>query len=104
MQNVTQATSKSTGVTINKLTGTITMNGAALASGTTVAFTVTNGEVSDYDTVVINHQSGGALGAYDVAVHTLADGSFKVAVKNNTGGSLSEAPVLQYRVLRALYD
>ena len=39
---VTQATSKSTAVTLNKPTGKITMNNAALAANTTVQFNLNN--------------------------------------------------------------
>jgi hypothetical protein len=38
---VTQATNKSTGVTLNTASGQITMNGAALLDDTNVNFTVT---------------------------------------------------------------
>src|SRR5262249_33804889 len=51
---VTQATSKSTGVTLNKITGAITMNAAALAAATSVTFTVTDSSVAATDAVVAN--------------------------------------------------
>lgn len=38
---VTQATSKSTGVTLNKSMGKITMNAASLGAGASVTFTLT---------------------------------------------------------------
>ena len=61
---VTQATSKSTGVTLSKKCGQITMNAAALAADTTVSFTLTNTEVVATDIIILNHVSGGTAGSY----------------------------------------
>jgi hypothetical protein len=61
---VLQATSKATAVTLNKSCGQITMNGAALAASTTVSFTLTNSTIESGDIIVMNHISGGTLGAY----------------------------------------
>ena len=97
---VTQATSKSTGVTLNKPTGTITMNNESLAAGAVATFTFTNGNLNGNDMVVINHKSGGTLGAYGFAV-TPSLGSCTVYVRNNTGGSLAEAIVLQFAVIKS---
>lgn len=101
LTNVTQATNKSTGVTINKKTGTITMNNASLTAGSEVSFTVTNNQVAADDVVVVNHKSAGTAGAYAVHANALADGSFKITVGNMSAGDLAEAIVLQYRVLKA---
>jgi hypothetical protein len=46
---VTQATSKSTGVTLNRPAGAITMNGVALAAGTIVSFALTNSVITADD-------------------------------------------------------
>jgi hypothetical protein len=61
---VTQITSKSTGVTLNKSSGQITMNNASLAAGTTVLFTLTNSTLSAKDVLIVNVGSGGTSGAY----------------------------------------
>lgn len=97
---VTQATNKSTGVTLNAASGQITMNNAALADGAEVTFTVANSEVSATDVVVVNHGSAGTAGAYVVQANTLAAGSFKITVGNVSGGSLSEAIVLNFVALK----
>ena len=60
---VTQATSKSTGVTLNKSAGKITMNGAALGAGATALFTLTNSMISAKDVLIVNVGSGGTSGA-----------------------------------------
>lgn len=97
---VTQATNKSTSVTLNKITGAITMNNASLADATTVTFQVLNNLVAATDNIVINHKTGGTGGAYIVQAFAPAGGGFNVAVRNVSGGSLSEAIVLSYTVIK----
>jgi hypothetical protein len=97
---VTQATNKSTGVTLSKQCGTITMNGAALAADTSVSFTLTNTVIAATDIVHVQHDSVGTLGAYGFAV-TPGAGSAVIGVHNCTPGSLSEAIVLRFIVIKA---
>jgi len=97
---VTQATSKSTGVTLNAASGQITMHNASLADAAEVTFTVTNSEVSATDVVVVNHGSAGTAGAYVVQANTIAAGSFKISVGNVSGGALAEAIVLNFVALK----
>lgn len=98
---VTQSTSKSTGVTLNKLTGLITLNSAALASATSVSFLLTNSFIAATDMVLLQHQSGGTAGAYTLTAQS-ASGSATITVRNVTGGSLSEAIVIRFAVLKAV--
>ena len=98
--SVTQATNKATGVTINAAAGAITMADAALAAGVEVSFAVTNDKVTASDVVVVNHASGGTAGSYLVQANTLAAGSFAITVSNVSGGSLGEAIVLNFVVLK----
>ena len=99
---VTQATNKATGVTLNKLTGAITMNGAALAAAAEVSFTVTNNQVAATDAVIVNHASAGTGGAYAVHAHTIGAGSFRIMVGNMSAGSLSEAIVIRFLVIKGV--
>lgn len=96
---VTQATSKSTGVTLNKACGQITMNGAALAAGASVSFTVTDSLVTAAD-VVLCAASGNSN--YRVECASVAAGSFTVRVTNVTGGSLSDALLVNFIVHRGV--
>ena len=96
---VTQATNKATGVTLNKPSGQITMNNAALAAATIVSFTFTNSTISSTDVLVINHVSGGTVGSYTFTAACGA-GSAVVYVRNATSGSLGEAIVLRYAVIK----
>jgi hypothetical protein len=99
---ITQSSSKSTGVTLNKLCGTIVMNGAALAAGTIVTFTITDSFVAATDVIHVQHDSVGTIGAYTIMPNTPAAGSFKISVRNNTAGSLSEAIVLRFAIIKAV--
>lgn len=97
---VTQATSKSTGVTLNGASGRITLNAAALNADTTVSFTLTNSSITANDLLVLNHVSGGTVGSYLLDAQAAA-GSATINVRNVTAGSLSEAIVIGFAVLKA---
>ena len=96
---VTQATNKATGVTLNKPSGQITMSNASLAAATIVSFTFTNSTISSTDLLVINHVSGGIIGSYTFTA-ACGSGSATVYVRNATSGSLGEAIVLRYAVIK----
>jgi hypothetical protein len=97
---VTQGTNKSTGVTLNAPCGAITMNGAALNADTTVSFTLTNTSIAATDLLVLNHVSGGTAGAYTLNAQAAA-GSASINVRNITTGSLSEAIVIGFAVIKS---
>lgn len=97
---VTQGTSKSTGVTLSKVTGEITMHNAALAADTTVSFTLTNTTMAAGDYVAVQHVSAGTQAAY-ICTALAASGSATVNVHNATPGSLSEAIVLKFMVFKS---
>jgi len=99
---VTQATSKSTAVTLNKTTGAITMNNAALAAATIVSFTVNNSAIAATDMIIAMHESGGTLGAYTVNARATGAGTAVIDIRNNTAGSLSEALVIRFAVLKSV--
>lgn len=96
---VTQATDKATGVTLSKLTGQITLSNAALAAATIVSFVLTNTMLEAGDVLVLNHVSGGTVGSYTLNARCVA-GSATIDVRNATAGSLSEAIVLQFAVIK----
>lgn len=97
----TQSTDKSTAVEINKSTGEITMNNAALNAATIVSFTLTNSTIVAADQVVVQHISGGTVGAYTVTA-AASSGAATIYVRNNTAGNLSEALVLKFSVIKAV--
>lgn len=96
---VTQATSKSTAVTLNKSAGQITMNNAALASVTNVTFTLNNSFISANDILILNVGSGATSGAYNCWVSGLGAGSASITLRNISGGSLSEAVVINFALI-----
>lgn len=96
---VTQLTSKSTGVTLSKVSGAITMSGVALAAATIVSFTLTNTLIAVGDVLALNHVSGGTVGAYTLNAQCAA-GSAQINVRNNTAGSLSDAIVIQFVLIK----
>jgi len=98
---VTQTTSKSTGVTLNKVCGEITMNNAALAADTVVSFVLTDSAVAATDVMTCNHVSGGTIGAYFINA-VCAAGSATIYVRNLTAGSLSEAVVIRFSLGKAV--
>ena len=98
---VTQATSKATGVTLSKSTGQITLDAAALASDTTVSFTLTNTVIEAGDILIMNHISAGTAGSYLLNAQSAA-GTASINVRNITTGSLSEAIVIAFAVIKAV--
>lgn len=98
---VTQLTSKATAFTLSKVTGAITFAADALASQTNAACTWTNTTIAANDLVVFTHSSGGTLGAYNLSC-TPAAGSATLTLRNITGGSLSEAPVFRFAVIKSV--
>ena len=98
---VTQATSKSTGVTLNTSAGQITMNGASLATVTNVTFTLTNSTISAKDVLLLT-VTNGTSGAYNAFVSSMAAGSATITLRNISGGSLSEAVVLNFAIIHCV--
>ena len=97
---VTQATDKSTGVTLNKSAGQITMNNATLNATTNVAFVLTNSLLSAKDVVLVNVAGGtAATTSYNCWVSGHAAGSATIVLRNITAGSLSEAVVLNFAII-----
>ncbi len=96
---VTQATSKSTAVTLNKSAGRITMNNAGLATATTVSFTLNNSFISANDIIILNISAGATAAAYNYWVDSLGAGTAAINLRNLTGGTLSEAVVINFAII-----
>jgi len=95
---VTQGTSRTTGVTLNKTTGAITLFSAA-GSATAATFTVTNSTVAATDVIILNQKSGTDL--YDLMVTAVAAGSFNITFRT-TGGTTTETPVFNFAVIKGV--
>jgi hypothetical protein len=100
---VTQLTSKSTTVTLNKPSGQIIMNNAALAAGASVMFQVSCSVCSHYDVPI-------ATGAWTVVTPenyrieatkiSYPGGTFFIKVTNVSGTSLSEALTINFAIIK----
>lgn len=99
---VIQPTSKSTGVTLNKPSGQITLAADAVAPGATVSFKLTNSQVAAGDVLILNHVSGGTIGAYRLNAHGAAVGSVTIDVTNSSTASLSESITIGFAVVKAV--
>jgi hypothetical protein len=98
---ITQPTSKSNGVTLNKTNGQITTSSASLAGGASVSFTFTNSKIETGDIVVMNHHSGGNLGDYIFNART-NNGSATINIRNLTNGALTDAIVISFVVIKSV--
>lgn len=97
---VTQATNRTTGVTINTISGQITTNTASLAAETAATFTVTNNQVFADDVVIITMAGGSNGGNTTISVIVTAAGSFQIQVANqNAAAGTAETGAIQINFL-----
>lgn len=102
---ITQATNRTTGVTLNTICGAITTSSASLAAEAAAEFTVTNSLVANTDVVVLAQRSGSNGGNTVVYVSTVANGSFKITVSNNNaaaGTAETGAIILNFAVVKSV--
>ena len=99
---VTQATSKTTAVTINKLCGRITMSGNNMTANEEVQFLVNNTTSADGDTVIINYYGGGTYGAYFIQAGQVTTNAFTISVRNVSAGTLGEAISMGFSIIKAV--
>jgi len=100
--SVTQgAGAKTNSVTLNRPTGIIVTDSAALAANTAVTFNLSNSVIEATDIVVVSHISGGTLGSYNFATAP-ATGNANIVIRNITAGSLSEALTLRFIVIKSV--
>lgn len=95
---VEQASSRTTGVTVNKTAGAITLVSAA-GSTSPASFTVTNSTVAATDVVILSQKSGTDI--YDLSVSAVAAGSFRITF-NTKSGTTTEQPVINFAVIKAV--
>jgi hypothetical protein len=99
---VTQATSITTGVTCNALSGCITTVSQTVAAGAEAEFTVTNSKVKATDVVVACIKTHTSAGSFIVAASAVADGSFKLQLTNlHASNAGNNVLVINFIVLKA---
>jgi hypothetical protein len=106
---VTQATSRTTGVTLNKICGQITLVAGTIAGHEADEFVLTNSAIEAGDVVVASIKSGLAAGTakyYRVGVTAVGAGSCTISVGNIDNGTIpstgTDTPVLNFAVIKAV--
>jgi hypothetical protein len=97
---VTQITSKSTDVTLNKTSGQITTHDAQLNDGVEVSFKLNNSAIGANDLLVVNHVSGGTAGSYIIYAHSILANEAKIGISNVSASNRSEAIVIGFAVIK----
>ena len=95
---VTQGTSRTTGVTINAVSGAITLFSDAGTSSYTT-FTVTNSAVAATDVIIVNQKSG--TDKYEAFISAVAAGSFAITF-SDVSGTTTEQPVFNFAVIKGV--
>ncbi len=100
---VTQATNRTTAVTLNKACGQITTQSTSLAAQTSAAFTVNNSVVAIGDVIALSIQSGPTGGKTIATVTAVAAGSFQINLFN-TDASVADtgAAIINFAVIKAV--
>lgn len=106
---VTQATSRTTGVTLNAICGQITLFAAAIAGHEADQFVLTNSAIEPGDVVVVSIKSGLTAGTakyYNVQVVAVNTGQCTISVGNIDNGTVpaagTDTPVLTFAVIKAV--
>lgn len=97
---VTQVPLKVAGVTLNTACGKITMSSTALAANTSVTFSLVSSVIEANDLVLVNIVGGATENSYMVGVNQVVANSCRITLYNFTAGSLAEAVVLSFAVIK----
>jgi hypothetical protein len=95
---VTQATSITTGVTLNARAGVVTTVASTLAANADAAFVVTNSYVKSDSVIVLTCLNTGA-GIATAQVSAVADGSFTVLLANSGNAAFNSTIGVHFLVL-----
>jgi hypothetical protein len=96
---VTQITSRSTGVTLNALSGQITLVSDDLSGHEVQSFTLSNTYIDSTDVVVVCFKS--ADPKLDVSVNQVNNGNCTISVANhNNSSSALEIPIINFVVIK----
>lgn len=101
---VTQATNRTTGVTVNAISGNITTNNASLAAEAAAVFVVTNNNVFADDVIILSQQGGSNGGNTDVEIVGVTAGTFSIKVSNNNaaaGTAETGAIIINFLIMKA---
>jgi len=106
---VTQLTSRTAGVTLDKICGDITLVSASVAGLSSERFTLTNSTIGATDIVQVCLVGGAVAGTgpttstYDVGVLRVAAGACDIVVHNtNNSASTTEPLVIRFMVIKGV--
>lgn len=106
---ITQATSRTTGVTLNAPTGQITMLAGSLAGHEADEFVLTNSYIGATDVIVVNIASGAASATrkyYQVHVCEVSAGSCVISVGNIDNATIpttgTDSPVITFAIIKGV--
>lgn len=94
---VAQTTSKSNAVTLNAVSGQITLNSYSLSSLGTVSFTLTNSAIASTDVIFANVNSA----SYSARFTNGGTGTATATITNQSGVTASDSPVVTFIVIKA---
>ena len=98
--NVTQGTSRATGVTANGYQGAITTDTSSLAAAAEATFTVTNNKVKAGFIPLLALATASATGLSIPFVSAVADGSFDITLSNlHASTADTSASVINYYII-----
>jgi len=97
---VTQATSKSTAVTLNKPTGQITMMADSLAAGASISFQFNNSLISAVDTLIVNIVWSAISPPSYIVRAGVGVGAANITLKNDSTGALAEAVQINFAIIK----
>lgn len=97
---VTQTTSKSTEVVINRPCGSITMHNASLAANSAVVFILRNSIIVGTDNIKFSIAGTGTYAAYIADTSDIQPGLAVCFLRNLTAAPLAEAVYLRYTIIK----
>ena len=104
---VTQLTSRTTGVTLNKITGEITLFAGSIGGHDADEFMLTNSTIEANDVILLSMKSGAAAGTrkyYQLHAVQVSAGSCVISVGNIDNTTIpvagTESPIIQFVVLK----
>lgn len=99
---VTQITNRSTGVTLNALSGTITTDATSLAAAAEATFVVTNSYVKAGSIVLVTQRTPSATGTSFFFVSKTTAGTFEITLTNlHASTADTSASVVDFLVINA---
>ncbi len=98
-----QDTSKSTTITLNKLTGLIATANSALAAGASATFTLNNNQIGANDGFYITPYYG-YIDPYNYKIETIStfNGGARIKITNISTGSLNDIVQFKFQVLKGV--